>query len=173
MEKSMKMTSAQAGKLLRQLQEEYSALLEKERISREFVAAVGEDVESVRPAYDYAAAQSALQAVEKKIRTLKHALNVFNTTHIVPGFDMTVDELLVYLPQLSGRVNKLAQMKAKLPKQRVEERYGKSSNIIDYTYVNYDLGTVEADYEAAREELSRAQLALDAVNTSEVFEVTV
>lgn len=163
------MTSAQAGKLLKQLKEEHTALLEKETMSREFVAAVGEDAESVRPEYDYAAVQRALSELEKKMRTVKHALNVFNSTNVVPGFGMTVDEMLVYLPQLTARVNKLAQMKATLPKKRKEERCGGSSNVIDYVYANYDISAVEADYEAAREELSRAQLALDAVNASKTF----
>jgi hypothetical protein len=50
----MKYTSAQANKLLKKLNDEYSALLDKEQRSRDFRAAMGEDVESVRPAYDYA-----------------------------------------------------------------------------------------------------------------------
>ena len=54
---------------------------------------------------------------------------------------------------------------------RVEEQYGRQSNIIDYTYTNYDLAAVEADYEKAVDELSRAQLALDAVNQREIIPV--
>lgn len=45
----MKYTSAQANKLLKKLNDEYSALLDKEQRSRDFRAAMGEDVESVRP----------------------------------------------------------------------------------------------------------------------------
>ena len=44
---------------------------------------------------------------EEEIRKLKHALNVFNASNKVPGFEMTVDEMLVYLPQLSREKNKL------------------------------------------------------------------
>ena len=61
-------------------------------------------------------------------------------------------------------------MKSRLPKERVEEQYGRQSNIIDYTYANYDIAAVEADYEKAADELSRAQLALDAANQRETFE---
>ena len=86
------------------------------------------------------------------------------------GFHMTIDEMLVYIPQLTQRKNKLADMKARLPKERVEE-YGRQSNIIDYTYANYDLAAVEADYEKTADELSRAQLALDAVNQRDTFEL--
>ena len=45
----MNYTSAQANKLLKKLNDEYTALLDKETRSRDFRAAMGEDVESVRP----------------------------------------------------------------------------------------------------------------------------
>lgn len=166
----MKYTSTQANKLLKKLNDEYSALLDKEQRSRDFRAAMGEDVESVRPVYDYAETQARLAELEGKIRRFKHAINCFNTTHFVDGFDMPIDEMLVYIPQLTRRKNKLLEMKSHLPKERVEEQYGRQSNIIDYRYANYDIAAVEADYEKTADELSRAQLALDAVNGRETFE---
>ena len=161
----MNYTSAQANKLLKKLNDEYTALLDKETRSRDFRAAMGEDVESVRPVYDYAETQIRLAELEAK-----HAINIFNATQTVDSFDMTIDELLVYIPQLTKRKSKLLEMKSRLPKERVEEQYGRQSNIIDYTYANYDIAAVEADYEKAADELSRAQLALDAVNQRETFE---
>lgn len=166
----MKYTSAQANKLLKKLNDEYSALLDKEQRSRDFRAAMGEDIESVRPAYDYAKTQARLEELEGTIRRLKHAINCFNTTQVVDGFGITIDEMLVYIPQLTKRKSKLLEMKSRLPKERVEEQYGRQSNIIDYTYTNYDLTAVEADYEKAADELSRAQLALDTVNQRDSFE---
>ena len=167
----MKYTSAQANKLLKKLNDEYSALLDKEQRSRDFRAAMGEDVESVRPAYDYAETQARLAELEGKIRALKHAINCFNMTHFVDGFEMTIDEMLVYIPQLTRRKNKLLEMKSRLPKERVEEQYGRQSNIIDYRYANYDIAAVEADYDKTVDELSRAQLALDAINGRETFDL--
>lgn len=52
----------------------------------------------------------------------------------------------------------------------MRSQYGRPSNIIDYRYANYDIAAVEADYEKTADELSRAQLALDAVNGRETFE---
>lgn len=158
---TMTYTSAQANKLLKKLNDEHAALLDKESRSKDFRAAMGEDVESVRPAYDYADTQKKLAELEQRIRKVKHAINVFNATHVIPDF----------IPQLTQRKNKLADMKARLPKQRVEEQYGRQSNIIDYSYANYDLAAVEADYERVGDELSRAQLALDAVNQRDTFEL--
>ena len=168
----MNYTSVEANKLLKKLNDEYTALLDKETRSRDFRAAMGEDVASVRPAYDYVETQARLAALEEKIRRLKHTINCFNTMHFIDGFDMTIDEMLVYIPQLTRRKNKLLEMKSRLPKERVEEQYGRQSNIIDYRYANYDIALVEADYEKAADELSRAQLALDAVNGRETFELS-
>ena len=167
----MQYTSAAANKLLKKLNDEYLDLINKENRTKDFKASLGEDVESVRPDYDYDACQDALAKVEGQIRTLKHAINVFNTTHIVEGFDMSIDQMLVYIPQLTKRKAKLAAMKAKLPKERVANEFNRSSNIIDYCYINYDLNSVEADYQATSELLNQAQIALDVLNNTETFEV--
>ena len=90
----MTYTSAQAAKLLRRLNDEYAAMLEREALSREFNAAVGENVDAVRPAYSYADAQAAQRELEEKIRKLKHALNLFNATHVIPEFGITIDEIV-------------------------------------------------------------------------------
>lgn len=167
----MKMTSAAAAKELKKLNEQHEALTAMENKSSEFIAAIQEDIETVRPAYDYAAVQKELAEVEQKIRTLKHAINTFNLGQTVPGFDMTIDQMLVYIPQLSARKRKLEQMKDKLPRERVRGGSFSNSGIIEYTYVNYDLKAVSRDYDKVTDELSRAQNALDLVNSTVEFEV--
>ncbi len=165
----MKYTSAEAAKLLRTLGEERDALFSREDASKSFVAAISEDIESVRPEYDYAQTAELVRENERRVRIVKHALNVFNTTHEVPGFGMTIDEMLVYLPMLTNRKARLSNMAAVLPKQR-ERSYGQSS-IIEYRYANYDLTKVQEDLAAVTDELSRAQIALDKVNSTETTEI--
>lgn len=167
----MKYTSAEAGKLLKKLGDEQASIIMREQNGREFLAAVGEDVESVRPDYDFAATQNALNEVEVKIRKLKHALNVFNSTTVIPEFGITIDEMLVFIPQLTARKNKLAQMKDKLPKVR-EQSHMSVSNVLDYRYLNYDVNVVTAEYEKISDTLAKAQNALDAVNMTATLEVT-
>ena len=165
----MKCTSAEAGKMMRKLVEEKSSIEMREHNGKEFLAAVGEDLESVRPEYDFAKTQSALAEVERKIRKLKHALNVFNSTTVIPEFDMTIDEMLVYIPQLTARKNKLSSMKDKLPKVREQNRM--NSSILDYRYLNYDVNEVAAEYEKAADTLAKAQNALDAVNMTMTLDI--
>lgn len=167
----MKYSSAEAAKLLRKLNEEVENLEDQEVKRREFNAALGEDVETVRPAYDYADTQRKLEELQAKIRTVKHSLNCFNSTTEVPGFDMTIDQLLVYIPQLSRRKQKLAMMSSCLPKERAKVGFG--SQIIDYQYVNYDIEAAKADYQSVSDELAKAQTALDLVNTTMTMEIKI
>ena len=157
-------TSAQAAKMLAKIQQDYERVKAQEKRSNVFLASVGEDPESVRPEYDYEAIRRKLDELEAKIRKVKHAINMFNTVTVVPGFDMTIDEILIYIPQLSRRKEKLQRMAEKLPKARVQGGYMSRSNIIDYEYINYDREKVQEDLDRVTEELSRAQLALDEVN---------
>ena len=167
----MKMTSAQAAKELKKLNDQHDMLLSMESKARTFTAAIQEDVESVRPPYDYDARQAELAELESRIRTLKHAINMFNLSQEVPEFNMTIDQMLVYIPQLTARKKKLDYMRKKLPRERETSGYGRSSNIVEYNYANYDIARVEEDYLNTADELAKAQNALDSVNNTVEFEV--
>ena len=64
----MKYTSAEAAKLLRQFNDELSSLMNNEEQSRDYLASLGEDPESVRPAYDYADTQRRIDLLEGRAR---------------------------------------------------------------------------------------------------------
>lgn len=167
----MLVTSAQAAKLLRQFNDELRTLQLREENSSSFVAAIQEDVESVRPEYNFNEMRTAQAEVELKIRKLKHAINVFNTTMTIPDFDITIDEMLVYLPQLNRQCEVLAEMRNAMPKVRVSSGYSSSGSIIDYRYANYDIEEVGKRYNEISDTLAKAQTALDLVNSTVEFEV--
>ena len=167
----MKLTSAEANKLLRKLKDDHAALKQMEAESRIFVAATTENLEDARPDYDYEAVQRSLAELETRIRKLKHGINAFNISQTIDESGMTIDQALVYIPQLSDRRRKLAVMRAAQKKKRNESN--RSTNLIEYTYANYDVEQAERDYQAANAELARVQNALDLVNSTVPFEVDV
>lgn len=165
-------TSAEAAKLLKRLNEEHDAVLNREIQSQSFLASVGEVPDSVRPDYNYAETQEKLKEIERKIRIVKHCINQFNITHIVPGFNMTVDQMLIYIPQLTATKTKLYSMKSVLPKTRdTSGSFSRSGNIIDYRYANYDVSIAEKDFNLVSDALAKAQTALDLINSTETMEI--
>ena len=165
----MKITSAQANKLLRKLNEERTALLEKEMQNQIFTAATVENLEDARPAYSYAETQEKIAKLDAQIRRVKHALNRFNLTEELPGFGMTIDQALIYIPQLSERKRRLADMRLIPAKKR--NNVSRTGNLIEYTYANFDPAQADVDYTAAADELARVQNALDLVNSTVQFEI--
>ena len=169
----MKYTSAEANKLLKSIEGRINDLERKEELTSSFQVASGEDVESLRPAYDFAATQKELEELEEKVRLVKHAINTFNLTHTLPGFDgLTIDQALVFIPQLTVRIRKLRSMSAVLPKQRINDRYS-SVNFVDYRVSNYDIEEAERAYVQAKDLLASLHLALDTVNTTETMDIDV
>ena len=141
-------------------------------MSQSFVAAVSENVEDVRPEYDFAKTRAEEAVLSEKIRKLKHAINVFNSTTVIPEWNITIDEMLVLIPQLTRKRDRLSMMKNRLPKERVEAGMRTASNIIDYRYANYDIAAAQAEYDEASNRLAKAQTALDLVNSTVTFDVT-
>ena len=168
----MKCTSAEANKILKKLFDDHNDLLIKESDAKVFKAATIENLEDARPQYDYTATQQQLTEIERKIRIIKHAINVFNLTTEIPETGMTIDQVLVYLPQLSQRKTKLSKMKLQQVKMR-NDGYNASNNFIEYTYANYDPAQAEADYNEVSNELGRIQNALDLVNNTVQFEINI
>ena len=167
----MKLTSAEANKMIRSLKDQHRLLLLQEENVVSFIAATTENLEEVRPPYSYEETAAKFEEIERKIRKIKHALNVFNAATVVDGFDMTIDEMLVYLPQTSERLRKLEDMLAKPEKSRAQNT-GRTS-IIEYEYLNYDLQKVQQDYDALLDLKNRALTALDVVNNTVPFEIEI
>ena len=165
----MRITSREANKLLQRLKEDLSILCVEEEKKKTFLAAVGEDVETCRPNYDFVKMQEAKEALENKIVKIKHELNLFNIKTEVPGFNMTIDQMLVYIPQLTQRKRKFSEMLDAIPKQR-DSAYIRS-NVIDYRYLNYDLNDVRKKYDEVNELLSKAQIALDKTNNEKYIDI--
>ncbi|MBP5466041.1 MAG: hypothetical protein J6Y43_00555 [Clostridia bacterium] len=167
----MKYSSQKLGKILKKTEDELSSLIVREGQSKEFNAAVGEDAESIRPAYNFSETQEKRESLETKVRTIKHALNTFNIATVVPELNMTIDQALIYIPQLLKQKRQYAAMKDKMTKTRVAGNAFKVVSLIDYTYINYDVNEVSAKFDEVSEKLAIAQMALDKINSEENIEL--
>ena len=162
----MRVTSQEANKILKQVQEEIVSEMVKENNNCEFSAATIEDKEELRPSYDFRETQSKLAILEEKVRKIKHAINVFNcSTEVVDG--MTIDQALVFLPQLTQKKNKLTKMRHK--KERTQ--YPPNGGIINYGYINYNPKDVEEEYNYTCDMLARIQNELNKVNITIKFDI--
>lgn len=166
----MKYTSAQASKELKKLMAEKDAVLTAERKTDMFTVATTEDKEAVRPEYDFMATQYVICDIDEKIRKIKHALNIFNSTYELPEFGITIDQALVYLPQLKARVDKYALMKQQLPNgERLGASgfgIGRQNAMIEYRYPNYDVKDAAKLYDRLSTELYKLQNAIDLANNT-------
>ena len=168
----MKFTSAEANKLLRRLNDEKASVVLDENNGKSFIAATVENVEDVRPEYDFERTREQISNYNAAIRKVKHAINLFNTTTVVKEFDMTIDELLVYMPQISDEIDRLAGM-AMVPAKSRQNSYGKVGGFIEYEYANYDVKAAKDRYYEMYGLKQRMQTALDVLNNTVTFEIDI
>ena len=163
-----KVSPQTVAKKINALKEELKDLERSEKQSCTFTFTVGEDFEAIRPSYDYKETQKRYMELTEEIRKLRHTMNVFNTSTIVPGFDMTIDQMLCYLPQLRER-------KQTLKKLKDQPISGRSSGIFEgivrYEYCNYSVQKATEDYNKIADEYAKAHTALDLINVTGEIEV--
>ena len=163
-----KVSPATVARRITALREELTDLERYEKEASSFTCTVGEDEEKYRPSYDYEGTQKRYREITQEIRKLRHAMNIFNSSTMVPEFDMTVDQLLVYLPQLRELKKKLGDMKNAPISGRSYDSY---RGVNEYTYSNYSVQKVAEDYRLVSEEYAKAHSALDYINVTGGIEV--
>ena len=86
----MILTSKDANKLLKKLNEELNSLQSKENRSRTFLASTTEDPEKVRPDYNYEASRDSQSEIEKKIIKLNSSTNVLTLNTLMACFNLMI-----------------------------------------------------------------------------------
>lgn len=167
----MLFTSAEANKMLRTLRDELSLLQQEESRNCKFNCSVMENIEDVKPEYDFIDISKKMKMINNKIRKIKHAINIFNTTTEVID-DITIDEALIMLPQLNERKNTLHQMLV-IPEKKRERAYGSNASIIDYVYSNFNHDTVRVEYDRISKMIDEIQINLDQINSTKVFQIAI
>jgi len=170
----MKMTSAYANKMLKQLAEDKSYWVNKENDSCLYSAAVGET--PVIPEYDFAGVSATIEKIDEKTRILKHAINLANVTGEVDvnGSRMTIDVILIAMAQLNKRKGFLDSLRRQQPQSRKSAGFYSSRAVQpEYQYINYDLDLAKSEYERVSKEIMDMQMALDKYNQTVEFEAAV
>ncbi len=169
----VKMTSAYANKLLKQLSEDKEYWVNKERSSCVYTAAVGET--PVVPEYDYTEVSAVIAGIDEKMCRIKHAINLANATNTVSADsgELTIDAVLVRMAQLNQRKSFLDYLRKQQPKTRKEAAYGARNAAPEYQYINYDLEQIKAEYETVSAQIMNLQIALDKYNQTFEFEVEI
>lgn len=163
-----KYNSATCNKMIRKLKDEYASILQEERDIRTYTVGGDEDTFTYVPEYDFLATQDKLNAITDKIRKIRHAVNIFNTTYVLPTIGITIDEALYVMAVMNDRKGTLLSMSRAQPKQRRSGYAG-----VEYTYTNYEVKDVKEIYTALDKNLSEIQMALDLANLTETFEVDI
>lgn len=158
-------SASEINKAIKKIDEDIGHLEAMERQNYRFKASTAENIEDVRPAYSYRETRMKLDALNSKKRYLKHQINVFNsTTKISEESDVTIDEVLVWLPYLTTKRDKLWRMMSLPAKTRCNSYGSGMTAIIDYEYLNYSLEDVENDYNDIRDTITLMQHDLDKIN---------
>ena len=147
-----KITSAYANKMLRSLEEDKAFWVNKEASSSTYIAAVNE--EPVIPEYDYMTVANTIDEIDRKIVTIKHALNLTNATAKVQVGEQ--------------------EMRKRLPKTRVYgSAFSSSGSAPEYKYINYDPELIQQEYDRISNTIMDMQIALDRYNQTVLFEVDI
>ena len=168
----VKMTSAYANKVLRRLNDDKDFYLNKEQEGQVYVAAL--DEEPVIPDYNYEDVSKKIAEIDEKIVKIKHAINVTNATSSISigKAEMTIDAVLVKMAQMNKRKVILDRMRKRQEKTRVSSGlFNSRKTAPEYQYINYDLETVNKEYERIDGEIAAMQIALDKFNQTFEFEV--
>ncbi|HIQ98888.1 MAG TPA: hypothetical protein IAB23_04310 [Candidatus Scybalocola faecavium] len=165
----MKLTPDGAQKLIHSLEEERKQLVDQINKLALFVVAVSEgNPEELRPEFDFTATVDGIRSIDEKIRKIKHARNVFNTTTVLPEEKMTVDEALVLMATLNNNYGYFADLGNRQPKTRNRTQY---KGEIEYTYTNYNIGEAKKLAKDMYERILEIQSKLNLVNSTYNFEI--
>lgn len=161
----MKMCHSEVIKYIKELENRKFVLLNYEKSSRTF--SYIEDGKSIIPEYSYRKTRDCVDALDNKIRHLKHLLAIANCSVKVDTFDITIGEALVMLAQLQNKCELLEEMSSIQQKTQHTTYSGK----VEIVECNYDVAEAAKDYEQIRKTISSLQVAIDRANLTNYVEV--
>ena len=150
---------------LKKIEEEKNTILKNEMEQSVIKYVSSED--RIIPDYNYEQTRKDLDNLYKKEIYLRGLLQKANSTVIVPEFNMTIGDCLVYLAQLAEKSRILKSLANRQAKTRTLQ-YQKQ---VEYSEALYDIETAKKDYDAVQAEIVKLQMAIDRINLTNLIEV--
>lgn len=139
-------------------------LIQKEREACTYRVMEGEEPSAKKPGYDYEETREGLNTEDFSVRLARHSINSFSVSRFVPEYNMTLDELEMYLEDLDNRLNTLKELKDARPMKR-----GIVNRRVEYSFINYDPEQVRKDYRKLADERSKVRSIISEIQESEEF----
>ena len=162
-------TSSEANKTLRAKNDQIDQLITAANKSVVFSVVSADDPEDFRPKYDFLESEKQIATLMQQVRTIKHAINQFNSSTFIDELGMTIDELLVALPQWNKRLSFYEELLYRRPKALKNSYNGTPV----YEYINYNLDDAKQAYDLMAERIADAQVILDRINNTIEFDIPI
>lgn len=120
----------------------------------------------INTGYNYDETNKKITECDNEILRLKSLLTKANAKTKVEGFDMTINEALVYLAQLNEKLKRLSYLVNLKPLKRTT---GYDSTP-EFTKIVFDREKVLKDYEEVRNLIPRLQMAIDRTNLNHMID---
>ena len=85
--------------------------------------------------YDYESINNEIDSIDLEIRKIKKILAYSNATTIVPEYNMTIGECIIFLAQLNNKKNKLQLMANAVKNKRISSTYNTKVLIMLLLYI--------------------------------------
>lgn len=167
----MRITSDGADKLIKQLDKEKQTLINMINERSSFVVAVTENVEDLRPEFDFNGTVEKIEKIEDRILEIKHARNEFNNVTILNSVGLTIDKALVRMAMINNQIRIFEGLANRMPKQRERDVYGRGKEI-EYNYVNYEISDAKKKVDKLTFELNEIKKELNFANSTMTFEIS-
>ena len=162
----MKKCNTQIMKEIKKLEEYRTKWINVERAN--CTVSYLQDEEPVLPDYDYETTRVNIDHLDNEIRRLKGLLAYSNVTTIVDGFDMNINDALIYLAQLK---QKEAHFNFLMNKNKIDRSTtGFGSAVIQFTKILYDQDVVREELNKVTETIMQLQMAIDRTNLTNMIE---
>mgnify|MGYP000112259969 CR=1 FL=1 len=118
--------------------------------------------------YNYEETRAKVEEIDTRIRRYKALLAYSNATTIVPEFNMTIGECLVYLAQLNGKRMLLQRYSSFKQVSRISSDY---SDKVEFKETLFNVKKVREELDELLNLIAQLQMAIDRTNLTNQIEL--